>query len=251
MPQLANEYLERSSQRSGILIQSGQAAEYNTREPKETIRETHMLGWNEYAKILVAILAVLDPLMAALIFVDLTSNETRRKRARIAFITSFAVAGLLVMSALAGEWVLRIFGISIDAFRVGGGLLLLLMAISMLHGRIGKVKQTPEELTEAEDKETIAVVPLATPLLAGPGSISTMIMYSHHSPDIRHKLILCGIAVFASVVVYAVLRFGNTLGRALGTTGINITVRLLGLLLAAIGVEFIAKGLKGLFPALM
>ena len=125
------------------------------------------------------------------------------------------------------------------------------MATSMLHARVGKGKQTPEELLQAEDKETIAIVPLAMPLLAGPGSISTVIMYSHQSSDIRHKLILCGIAVFVSIVVYAVLRLGNTIGRALGTTGINITVRLLGLLLAAIGVEFIAKGLKGLFPTLM
>ena len=210
-----------------------------------------MLGWNEYAKILIAVLAVLDPLMAVLIFVDLTSNETRRKRARIALITSLSVAVLLVASTLAGEHVLRIFGISIDAFRIGGGLLLLLMAMSMLQARVVKVKQTPEELLEAEDKETIAVVPLAIPLLAGPGSISMMIMSSQKSSDIRHKLILCGIVIFVSIAVYTILRLGNTIGKALGTTGINIAVRLMGLLLAAIGVEFIAEGLKGLFPNLV
>lgn len=210
-----------------------------------------MLGWNEYAKILIAVLAVLDPLMAVLIFVDLTSNETRRKRARIALITSLSVAVLLVASTLTGEHVLRIFGISIDAFRIGGGLLLLLMAMSMLQARVVKVKQTPEELLEAEDKETIAVVPLAIPLLAGPGSISMMIMSSQQSPDIQHKVILCGIVVFVAIAVYAILRLGNTIGKALGTTGINIAVRLMGLLLAAIGVEFIAEGLKGLFPNLV
>ena len=127
----------------------------------------------------------------------------------------------------------------------------MLMAISMLQARVGKIRQTPEELLEAEDKETIAVVPLAIPLLAGPGSISTVIMYSHHASDVRHKLVLCGIALIVSIIVYVVLRLANTLAKGIGTTGMNIVTRLMGLLLAAFGVEFIADGLKGLFPSLV
>ncbi|MBN1917947.1 MAG: NAAT family transporter [Verrucomicrobia bacterium] len=209
-----------------------------------------MLSWTEYLKIVVAMLAVLNPLIAAPVFAELTSGEVRRRRVRIALVASVAVFLLLVVSALTGEFVLRLFGISLEAFQVGGGLLVLLMAIGMLQARGAKVKQTDEETHEAEDKESIAVVPLAIPLIAGPGALSTMVMYSYRSPEVGHKLVLCVVAFLMAVVVFAVLRASNSMRRALGTIGINVASRLLGLLLAAIGVEFIATGLKGLFPGL-
>jgi len=209
-----------------------------------------MLGWNEYAKMFVAVLALLDPLMATLIFVDLTSTESRSRRASVALIACGSAAVLLIMSVIIGEMVLKLFGISLHAFKIAGGLLLLLMSISMLQARIGTIKQTPEEFHEAEDKEAIAVVPLAIPLMAGPGTISAMIMYSSKSPAMSHRFILCGIAVFMMIVVYTTMRMGRRISRTLGKTGINIATRLMGLLLAAISIEFIANGLKGLFPNL-
>jgi len=206
-----------------------------------------MLGWNEYVKMFVAVLALLDPLMATLIFVDLTSTESRPRRASIAFLACGTAAMLLIMSVIIGEMVLKLFGISLHAFKVAGGLLLLLMSISMLQARIGTIKQTPEEFHEAEDKEAIAVVPLAIPLMAGPGTISAMIMYSSKSTEISHKFVLSCVAVFLMIVVYITMRMGKKISRTLGKTGIHITTRLMGLLLAAISVEFIADGLKGLF----
>lgn len=209
-----------------------------------------MLNWMEYLKIFVAITVILDPLVAVPTFINLTSGEPKRNRARIAFVTSFAVFILLSGAALVGDFLLNILGISISAFRVAGGILLLLMAISMLQAKVPSSKQTPEETHEAEDKETIAVVPLAIPLLAGPGSISTMIVYSNHSASLIHKLILCLISFTVSIIVWVVLRLSSRIGIALGTSGINVATRLMGLLLAAFGVEFIADGFIGLFPRL-
>lgn len=209
-----------------------------------------MLSWMEYIKIFIAMIVILDPLIALPTFINLTANEPRHNRIHIAFVTSFTVFILLSSSALAGDIFLNILGVSVSAFRVAGGILLLLMAISMLQAKVPSSKQTPEETHEAEDKETIAVVPLAIPLLAGPGSISTMIVYSNHSPRIIHKIILCGVSLAASIIVWIVLRLANRIGRILGTSGINIATRLMGLLLAALGVEFIADGFMGLFPKL-
>ena len=207
-----------------------------------------MLHWTEYIKIFVAMAVILDPLLAVPTFISLTSSEPRRNRVRIALVTSLTVFCLLSSSALFGDYLLRILGVSLGAFRVAGGILLLLMAISMLQARIPSSKQTPEETHEAEDKETIAVVPLAIPLLAGPGSISTIIVYSNHSPEIIHKIILCAISFFISIVVWIVLGVSDHIGKALGKSGINIATRLMGLLLAALAVEFIADGIKELFP---
>ena len=209
-----------------------------------------MLSITEYIKIFVAMAVILDPLLAVPTFLNLTSNEPRRNRVRIAFVTSFTVFILLSSSALVGDLLLQLLGVSISAFRVAGGILLLLMAVSMLQARIPTSKQTPEETHEAEDKDTIAVVPLAIPLLAGPGSISTMIVYSNHSPDLMHKVVLCGISFFVSILIWIILRVSGQIGRALGKSGINIATRLMGILLAAFGVEFIADGFKGLFPNL-
>jgi multiple antibiotic resistance protein len=207
-----------------------------------------MLEIAEYIKIFVVVVVILDPLLAVPTFINLTSNEPRRNRVRIAFVTSFTVFILLSSSALIGDLLLSVLGVSISAFRVAGGILLLLMAISMLQARIPTSKQTPEETHEAEDKETIAVVPLAIPLLAGPGSISTMIVYSNYSPEIIHKFVLCGISFVVSFIVWIILRISGKIGKALGTSGINIATRLMGLLLAAFGVELIFDGLKGLCP---
>jgi MarC family membrane protein len=133
---------------------------------------------------------------------------------------------------------------------VGGGILLLLMAIAMLHARHSRIQQAPEETREAEEKESIAIVPLAIPLLAGPGAISTVIIYAHRATTWFET----GFLLLATLVVAAAVRLAlylaNGIGTALGKTGINIVTRLMGLILAAIAVEFIAAGVSHLLPGL-
>jgi len=124
------------------------------------------------------------------------------------------------------------------------------MAIAMLHGKISQVRQTEEEADESIDKESVAIVPLAMPLLAGPGAISTVILAAHKSSGIVHYIIIGLGILLLSLVVWGVLRLSPSIAGRIGATGINIFTRIMGLVLAAIAVEFIANGIKGLFPIL-
>ncbi len=137
-----------------------------------------MLDWAEYAKFFLALLVIVNPLGAVPMFVVMTTQSSGAERRHIAFVASVAVAIVLMVAAIGGQPLLAFFGITIASFKVGGAILILLLAISMMHARTTGEKQTPEEAMEAADKESIAVVPLAIPLLAGPGAISTTIIYA-------------------------------------------------------------------------
>ncbi len=209
-----------------------------------------MLEWTEYVKILVAVLVIVNPLGAVPFFISLTTNSTPAERRRIPNTTSLSIAVVLVGSALIGEGLLAFFGISIASFKVGGGILLMLMAVSMMQARQSRSRQTREEALEAEEKENIAVVPLAIPLLAGPGAISTVIIYSSQSSHPLHYLLIMASGIVVAAAVWLALQSAERVARLLGTTGINIAVRLMGILLAAIAIEFIASGAVTLLPGL-
>lgn len=214
------------------------------------VGDTAMLEGLEYLKILVGLIVIVNPLGMVPVFLSMTSRDFPEDRIRIARTASITVGIVLVVSALFGEMLLGFFGISISAFRVGGGILILLMAIDMLNARRSRMKQTREEAEEAEEMETIAVVPLAIPLLAGPGSISTAILYSHMGSGWGHRFSLLLIIAVVVVTVWATFRLAVRFGQMLGTTGINVATRLMGLILAAIAVEFITSGAKELLPGL-
>ena len=209
-----------------------------------------MLEVQEYLKIIISLLVIINPLGNSPIFLSVTENLKPAQRNRTARMTAVSVAVILTLSLLFGEGILKIFGIDIPSFKVGAGILILIMSISMLHARVCGSKHTQEEAQEAEDKENVSVVPLGIPLLAGPGAISTVIVSSHHSPTWSHRLILVGIVIMIAFVVWIVLRLASSIGDAIGATGINIGTRLMGLILAAVAVEFISSGLIVLFPVL-
>lgn len=209
-----------------------------------------MNDWSEYIKIAVSILVVVNPIGNSPIFLSVTENQKENQRKKTAFVTAVSVAITLMCSALFGEGILRLFGIDVPAFQVGAGILILLMAISMLHAKVAGSKHTPEEAEEAEEKENVAVVPLAIPLLAGPGAMSTVILCANQSTQWGHKLLLMLIVILVSIVVWVALRMSSVIGNMIGKTGINIATRLMGLILAAIAIEFIVKGIKVLLPGL-
>lgn len=209
-----------------------------------------MLDYSEYAKILIGLLAIINPIGAIPIFVTLTEDASPAQRRQLARVVGVAVALILFTSLLLGERLLEMFGISIDSFRVAGGILVLLMAISMLHAHQSDVRQTDEEADESTHRASVAVVPLAMPLLAGPGAISTVILYAHRGHGIGHYLVIGVDIVLISLLLWALLALVPLLSRRITQTGINIFTRVMGLILAAIAVEFLANGLKGLFPAL-
>lgn len=209
-----------------------------------------MQEWAEYAKFFASLLAIVNPIGAIPVFIGLTTTLTPGQRFRTASLSAVAVALVLLAALFTGEAILRFFGISIASFRVGGGILLLLIAVSMMHAKASPAKQTDEEVQDATEKESVAVVPLAIPLLAGPGAISTIIVYAHRAPDSSHFAVLGFEIVVMALIVWGVFRMAPVLANLLGRIGINVLTRIMGLILAAIAVEFMANGLRQLLPGL-
>ncbi len=209
-----------------------------------------MEHWTEYTRFFIALFVILDPFAAVPIFLVLTKAYTAGERGRIANITAATVLAVLVVASLTGETLLHTMGTNLASFRVGGGIVLLIMALSMLRAQTDTVRTTPAEEAEAEDRNAVAVVPLAIPLLAGPGAISTVIIEMHRSGMEFHGLMVIFTIALVCFILWIVLRMAATIGRKLGQTGLNIINRLFGLILAAIAVEIMANGLKQLFPIL-
>lgn len=207
-----------------------------------------MLDFTEYSKIFLSLFAILDPVGMIPIIIAFTIGMSRAKRARVGRLASLSVVGILLAALLIGEWVLEFFGISIHSFRVAGGILLLLMSISMLFG--DKEVRTPDENADGEATASIAIVPLSTPLLAGPGAISAIILDAHRGQGVGHYAVLGLEVVLLGFVVWLTFLVAPWVSERLGRIGSDIFSRLMGLVLAAIAVEFIAAGLRGLFPAL-
>ena len=203
----------------------------------------------EYLRFVVTLVAVLDPFLAVPIFLTLTAGSGVEGRKRLINAVVVTVFLVLTGAAVFGEPLLKVIGASLPGFRVGGGLVLLLMALAMLNAEAGKVRQNPEEAEELKSGDLSGVVPLAVPLLAGPGAISTTIIAAQAGGAAHTGLvILCVAAVCA--LLFVVLRLAERIGSRMGTTGLNIATRLLGLLLTAIAIEMMAHGLRELFPGL-
>ena len=203
-------------------------------------------------KPLIALLISVNPIGAIPFFIHFTqgfSREKRRNTVRVAAIAAFAV---IAVSALAGLRIIEFFGISLASFQVGGGMLLAMAALQMLNAQPAEARR--DDLTEGDDKAdtgaSIAIVPLAIPLLTGPATISTMIIYANRT---RHwwelgVLVLYGVVI--GLAVWAAFSLSGRIAKVLGKTGINVMTRLMGLLLAALSVEVISDGLVKLFPIL-
>ena len=204
----------------------------------------------EYLRFAVTLTAVLDPFLAVPLFLALTADQSARERVALVRVVSITVFIVLAASALLGDTILKLMGASLAAFRVGGGLVLLLMSLAMLNAKVGGVRQSEEEAEELESGEVRGVVPLAVPLLAGPGAISTTIIAAEKGSSLAHFGAILGVIAAVSVLTWIVLRAANAIGERLGRTGLNIATRLLGLLLAAFAIQTMAEGLRQLFPGL-
>ncbi len=206
--------------------------------------------WAEQIKYLVGIFAILNPLGAIPIYLSLMADRRPDDMHRTALKAAVAMAVILILAVWAGDSLLAFFGIGIPAFRIAGGLLVLIIAIAMFDARTSTARHTDAEQAEAESKNDIAVVPLAIPLLAGPGAISLTIVDAHQAGSLPGKLVFCiGIAAVAAIV-WLILRLAEPIGQRLGTGGLNIATRVMGLILAAMAVQFMADGMLELFPGL-
>lgn len=203
-------------------------------------------------KPLIALLAIVNPIGVVPFFIHFTHNLNREQRARTMQISAFTAFLVIALSALAGLRIIEFFGISIASFQVGGGLLLLISALQMLNAQPAETR--PTDMSEGEAKldagSSIAVVPLTIPLLTGPATISTMVIYAERTRYWWELAILVGYGLVVGIAVYLAFLASGRIARLLGRTGINIMTRLMGLILAALAVEIMAEGLMQLFPAL-
>ncbi|MBY5943672.1 YchE family NAAT transporter [Photobacterium rosenbergii] len=203
-----------------------------------------------FLQFFVGLIAAVNPVGIMPIFVSLTGHMSPEERNKTALTANLAVAVILTVSLLAGQLLLDMFSISLDSFRVAGGLLLLTIAFSMMSGKLGEDKQNKQEKSESISREQIGVVPLAMPLMAGPGAISSTIVYGSRYPGMSSTIGIAVTIVAFAFCCWLLFRAAPIIVRFLGQTGINVITRIMGLILAALGIEFIANGLRALFPGL-
>ncbi len=202
-------------------------------------------------KPLVTLLAIVNPLAIVPFFIHYTQGFTREQRRRTIWIASFSAFAVIATCALMGLHILNFFGISLASFQVGGGLLLLTAALSMLNGRPVESKTTAEEdVQDAAARASIAVVPLTIPLLTGPATMSTVVIYAEKAKTFWQLSTLVGYGVVIALVTALCFSLAQPIARGLGKTGINVMTRLMGLILAALAVEVMSDGLVKLFPIL-
>ena len=191
-----------------------------------------------------SLFAIVDPFAAIPPFLAMTVRDTPAQRRRMARTACVTAAAVMAAFALMGPAIFHMFGITLAAFQVAGGLVLLLSALDMLRAQKSALKETPEELAEGMSKDDIAITPLAIPLLAGPGAITTSIVLAGRASGIPQKLIFFVLIGLVCFVSYWALVLAADSAKKLSPTLLNIVTRLMGLLLAAIGVQFILSALK-------
>ena len=203
-------------------------------------------------KPLVALLAIVNPIGVLPFFIHFTQNFTPDQRRQTIRVSALAAGLVVAISALAGNKIIAFFGISIASFQVGGGTLLLISALQMLNAQPAESK--PNDVSDGQQKAdagaSIAVVPLTIPLLTGPATISTMVIYAERTRHWWEQGVLVGYGLVVSLVTFLVFTASGRIARFIGRTGINVMTRLMGLILAALAVEIMADGLVQIFPIL-
>src|SRR5262245_44919739 len=216
---------------------------------RHALQPVDMSALTEYLRFTVTLIAVVDPFLAVPFFLTFTSGQSAADRARLASAIALTVFLILASSALMGELLLTLVGASLPAFQAAGGLVLLLMSLAMLNAEAGNMRQSQAEAVELESGGLSGIVPLAIPLLAGPGAISTTIIATKDKVLLHQLAIVMCIAIVC-LAAWIVLRHASAIAVRCNVTGLNIGTRILGLLLAAMAMQTIAGGLKGLFPGL-
>ena len=188
-----------------------------------------------------ALFSVLNPIGTVPIFVGLTQDYTKRERARVAIWTGFNVFVILIISFFLGQYVLAFFGITITALRIAGGIIIASSGFGLLNGNFSKNKGINKKVQEdIENRNDIALTPLAMPMLAGPGSISLLIAYYQEHHETTADIVFSCLAIFVvSVLIYIILHSAHYLAKYLGASGIVAISRIVGFLTIAIGIQYI------------
>ncbi len=191
-----------------------------------------------------SIFVLVDPIAAVPTFLAITAHSDPDHRRRMAVRASWTCFLVLSLFALAGTYIFEMFGITLPAFKIAGGLILGLIGLDMLRARRSPTKETPGEAEEGAEKEDAGIIPLGIPMLAGPGSMSSVTVLMTQNTDWAHRAIVLAAVATSSLVSFLVLAAADKVGSRLHGTGIRIMTRLMGLLLTAIAVQFVLNGLR-------
>jgi multiple antibiotic resistance protein len=198
-----------------------------------------------------AIFSVVDPLGVVPVFIAMTAADSKEHKRRTALRASVAMMMGLAIFAAGGVYILHFFGISIGSFRIAGGVLLLLLAIDMLRAQSSRQRTTPEEEAEGIDKPDVSIFPLAIPMLSGPGSFATVMMLMTRTHTVTERALLFSAIAANAALTFVILLGAGIAERRLGKTGMNVLHRVMGLLLAAIAVQFIVDGARDVLPSIV
>lgn len=202
-------------------------------------------------KPLLTLLAVVNPLAALPFFITYTQSYSDQDRRRTIYIASFTAFLVIASSALFGLGILNFFGVTLSSFQVGGGLLLLISSLSMLNAQPAESRSNAAEIDDAATRDSVAVVPLTIPLLTGPATMSTVVIFADKAKTVPQLATLVAYGAVIGILTAVCFLAAKPIARILGKTGINVMTRLMGLILAALAVEVMADGLVKIFPALI
>ena len=197
------------------------------------------------SKAFITLFIIIDPIAVLPVFVALTRNDTQAHRRIIAFRSTWIAMGVLLVFAFVGEALLEVLGITEPAFKIAGGLLLLLTAIDMVVAKHSGISSTTKaEDLEASHKSDISVFPLAIPLIAGPGALTTVIMLMRNADSLSMEIGVVVMLILVILINYLFLRIADPVHRLLGVTGTNVVSRILGIILAGLAIQFVLTGLS-------
>ncbi len=191
-----------------------------------------------------SLFVIVDPIGAIPAFLVMTPQNTVEERSRSAAIAALTTLVILILSYAGGQWLFTAFHVTLPAFEIAGGIILLLVGLDMVQARRTSVKETKEEQTEGIQKHEVAVTPLAIPMLAGPGAITAVILLANKATNFSAHLVLAASILLVSALTYIVLRFVAERASVISVIALKIMSRLMGLLLTAIAVQFIINGVK-------
>jgi multiple antibiotic resistance protein len=201
-------------------------------------------------KFIVAMIIMMNPLGSLSIFLDLTRKSVLAEQRKVALTCGAAMIGIMLVTIWTGQELLTLLGITISSFRFAGGIILLLMGLSMLQSKESPVSHTSEDDEAAKERESVAVVPLALPIIIGPGAISTLIIEGTDYPQFFNKILMSFSCVLLGLGMCLILYYGNTIAKLVGTSVIKVVTRIMGMIIMAIAVGMLADGLVGLLPSL-
>lgn len=194
-----------------------------------------------------SIFAIVNPVSGVMAFISMTAQMSKADKIYIARRSVLIACVIALVFSVSGEIILSLFNITANSLRVAGGVLLFLVAIDMLFARTTRESITTEELKDAKQRENISIFPIAMPLLTGPGAITTIIVLIRTAENIDSKMLVIGAILLTFIITFLIFSFSDYFNKVVGMTGMLVMTRIMGLFLAAIAVDFISTGIKGIF----